>query len=115
MLRSTVHLHPRFSVGEVDDRIFGGFVEHLGRSVYRGIYEPESHFADEHGLRSDVIELIRDLGISTIRYPGGNFASGYHWTNGIGPVDKRPTVRDLAWQSLETNEFGTDEFVQFCQ
>ncbi|MBN9174620.1 MAG: alpha-L-arabinofuranosidase, partial [Microbacterium sp.] len=99
-----------FAVGPIDRRLFGSFVEHLGRCVYDGIYEPGPPRADEDGFRQDVIELVRELGVSTIRYPGGNFVSGYRWEDGVGPREERPRRLDLAWHSIETNEIGLDEF-----
>ena len=110
-----IHLHPSLIIDDVDDRIFGGFIEHLGRCIYKGIYDPESHLANDQGIRNDVVDLIRELGVTVIRYPGGNFASGYHWINGVGPREERVRVRDLAWQSTEPNTFGTDEFINFCR
>ena len=98
-----------FEVGAVCDRLFGSFVEHLGRCVYTGIYEPGHPTADEHGFRRDVIDLVRELGVTTVRYPGGNFVSGYRWEDGVGPKDERPRRLDLAWHSTETNEFGLHE------
>lgn len=112
---TTVHLHTSHVVGDVDPRIFGGFLEHMGRAVYGGIYDPGSPNADEHGCRTDVLETLRGLGLTVIRYPGGNFASGYHWADGVGPAAERPTVRDLAWRCIETNAFGTDEFCALCE
>jgi len=103
-------IDPAFRVGDVDPRLYGSFVEHMGRCVYTGIYEPDHPTADEHGYRSDVIELVRELGVSAIRYPGGNFVSGYRWEDGIGPVQDRPRRLDLAWHSTETNQVGIDEF-----
>ncbi len=103
-------IDPHFSVGPINRRLFGSFVEHLGRCVYDGIYEPGHATADEHGYRNDVIELVRELGVSTIRYPGGNFVSGYRWEDGVGPRDERPRRLDLAWHSTETNQVGLDEF-----
>ena len=97
-------------VAEVDRRVFGAFVEHLGRCVYDGIYEPGHPSADSHGFRLDVVDLVRELGVSTVRYPGGNFVSGYRWEDGVGPRDLRPKRLDLAWHSLETNEIGLHEF-----
>ena len=90
---TTIQLDTRFRVGEVDPRIFGGFLEHLGRAVYQGVYDPESAQADERGFRRDVVAALERLRMTAMRYPGGNFASGYHWTDGIGPRDKRPIVR----------------------
>jgi alpha-L-arabinofuranosidase len=101
------------SIGLIHRRVFGSFVEHLGRCVYDGIYEPGHPSADEHGFREDVIELVRELGATTIRYPGGNFVSGYRWEDGVGPKDQRPVRRDLAWHSTETNEVGLHEFAQW--
>ena len=115
METTTIHLHSAFQVGSVDPRLFGGFLEHMGRAVYEGVYDPASGRADEHGFRSDVLSALRQLNMTTMRYPGGNFASGYHWADGVGPLDKRPTVRELAWQSLETNRFGTDEYILLCR
>ncbi|MDQ4138551.1 MAG: alpha-L-arabinofuranosidase, partial [Actinomycetota bacterium] len=95
--------------------MFGSFLEHLGRCVYDGIYEPTHPTANEDGFRMDVVELVRELGTSTIRYPGGNFVSGYRWEDGIGPRENRPKRLDLAWHSMETNEVGVDEFSRWCQ
>jgi len=114
-LRSSITLDPAFVVGPVRPRTFGSFVEHLGRCVYTGIYEPEHPTADAHGFRQDVIDLTRDLGVTTIRYPGGNFVSAYRWEDGIGPVDQRPRRLDLAWHCTEPNWFGVDEFMRWCE
>jgi alpha-N-arabinofuranosidase len=108
---TTLTLHTQFKIGEVDPRIFGGFLEHMGRAVYEGVYEPNSIHADEMGCRKDVLGALRRLGYTAMRYPGGNYASGFHWMDGVGPKNARPTVRELAWQSIETNQFGTDEFI----
>ena len=110
-----INLHTGFKVGSVDPRIFGGFLEHMGRAVYQGVYDPESPLADADGRRKDVLVALEQLKMTTMRYPGGNFASGYHWQDGIGPRDQRPTVRELAWHSLEPNRFGTEEFIRLCQ
>jgi len=103
-----------FEISEIDERIFGSFAEHMGRCIYGGIYDPESSFADESGFRQDVIDLVDELGITIVRYPGGNFLSGYDWKDGIGPKDKRPSRLDLAWHGLETNQFGLDEFLRWA-
>ncbi|UED86645.1 alpha-N-arabinofuranosidase [Streptomyces profundus] len=108
-------LDPAFSVSPVDERIFGSFVEHLGRCVYEGVYEPGHESADEAGLRTDVLELVRELGVTAIRYPGGNFVSGYKWEDSVGPRDERPRRLDLAWKSTESNRFGLSEFVDFVR
>ena len=106
-------IDPHHSAGAINRRLFGSFVEHLGRCVYDGIYEPGHPTADIDGFREDVKDLVRELGVSAIRYPGGNFVSGYRWEDGIGPREKRPTRLDLAWHSTETNEVGLDEFARW--
>jgi alpha-N-arabinofuranosidase len=103
-------IDPHFVVGPINRRLFGSFVEHLGRCVYDGIYEPGHPDADEDGFRRDVIALVKELGVSTIRYPGGNFVSGYRWEDGVGERSERPRRLDLAWHSVETNQIGLDEF-----
>ncbi len=115
MARTTLFLHAQHRVGAVSPRIFGGFLEHMGRSIYGGVYDPQSRHADADGMREDVIAALRELNLTVVRYPGGNFASGYHWRDGVGPAQQRPTVRELAWQSIEPNEFGTDEFIKLCR
>ncbi|KRK89461.1 alpha-N-arabinofuranosidase [Lentilactobacillus sunkii] len=95
--------------------MWGSFTEQLGRSVYEGIYQPDHPTADEDGFRKDVIEAVKKLNVPLIRYPGGNFVSGYNWEDGIGPKDQRPTKLDLAWRSKETNQFGLHEFMKWCQ
>ena len=101
--------------GEIDRNIYGNFVEHLGRCIYGGLYEPGSPLSDEKGYRRDVLEATRALRTSLVRWPGGNFVSGYHWEDGIGPQAGRPTRIDLAWGFRESNAFGTDEFVEWCR
>jgi alpha-N-arabinofuranosidase len=114
MPTASLVLDPAFTVSPVRRRTFGSFVEHLGRCVYTGIHEPGHPTADADGFRGDVIELTRELGISTVRYPGGNFVSGYRWEDGIGPVEKRPARLDLAWHSTEPNTVGVDEFMRWA-
>lgn len=114
-MKTTLSLHTRFQIGAVDPRIFGGFLEHLGRAVYEGVYQPGHPRADARGFRTDVMDALRPLRMTAMRYPGGNFASGYHWEDGVGPQEGRPRVRDLAWQSLEPNTFGTDEYLALCR
>ncbi len=104
-----------FVVAPLDRRVFGTFVEHLGRCVYGGIYEPGHATADADGFRGDVLSLTRELGVTMVRYPGGNFLSGYNWEDGVGPKDQRPVRLDLAWFSTETNQFGTNEFITWCR
>ena len=109
-----VLLDRNFAIGETDRRLFGAFVEHLGRCVYDGIYEPGHPTADGKGFRGDVLELVRELAPTIMRYPGGNFVSGYNWEDGVGPVEQRPRRLELAWKSTEPNTFGTNEFVDWC-
>lgn len=115
MKKAEIITDKHFLVSEVDKRIYGSFIEHLGRAVYEGIYQPGSPFADEQGLRKDVIELVRELQVPVVRYPGGNFVSGYHWEDGVGPKAERPSKVDLAWQVIETNEFGLNEFATWAK
>jgi alpha-N-arabinofuranosidase len=100
---------------DFDRRVLGSFLEHLGRAVYTGVYEPGSPLADASGFRTDVIREVRDLAVPVVRYPGGNFVSGYNWLDGVGPKADRPTVLERAWNSLETNQFGTNEFIDWCR
>jgi alpha-L-arabinofuranosidase len=103
------------NLGNIDRNIFGGFAEHLGRCIYGGMYEPHSPHADEHGFRKDVMAALKRLNMPVIRYPGGNFVSGYRWQDGIGPKEDRPVRMDLAWHDLEPNSFGTNEFIDYCR
>ncbi|QMV42644.1 arabinosylfuranosidase ArfA [Cohnella cholangitidis] len=102
-----------FNIGKTDDRLFGSFVEHMGSVVYNGIYEPDHPTADENGFRKDVLQLVKDLQLGVIRYPGGNFTSGYNWEDGIGPKESRPTKVEVAWKAIEPNTFGLNEFMQW--
>ncbi|GAA2911538.1 alpha-N-arabinofuranosidase [Streptosporangium fragile] len=104
-------LDPAFRIGSVEPRLFGSFVEHMGRCVHTGVFEPGHPLADADGLRTDVLELTRELGVTLVRYPGGNFVSNYRWEDGVGPVEDRPARLDLAWRSLEDNSFGLNEFM----
>jgi alpha-L-arabinofuranosidase len=101
-------------IGEVDPHLFGNFTEHLGRCIYGGIFDEGSPLSDENGFRKDVLSAVEGLGVTVLRWPGGNFASGYNWVDGIGPRDQRPARRDDAWGALESNRFGTDEFLKYC-
>ena len=103
------------SVADIPPRLFGSFVEHVGRCVYGGIYEPDHPDADEFGFRQDVIDLVKELGVTCVRYPGGNFVSAYNWEDGTGPREQRPVRRDLAWHSTETNEVGIDDFYRWSR
>lgn len=114
-LKSKITLERTYTIGEVDKRMFGSFIEHLGRCIYQGIYEPTHPEADQYGFRKDVAKLIKELDVPIIRYPGGNFVSGYRWEDGIGPIETRPKRLDLAWRTLETNEVGINEFASWCK
>jgi alpha-N-arabinofuranosidase len=114
-MKGKMTVHREFTIGEVDKRIYGSFIEHLGRAVYGGIYEPGHPQADDRGFRKDVLGLVRELDVPIIRYPGGNFVSGYNWEDGVGPVEKRPVRQDLAWMTLEPNTIGTNEFVEWAR
>src|SRR5215467_10164893 len=115
MLNSKIVVDRDFVLSPLDRRVFGTFVEHMGRCVYGGIYEPGHPTADANGFRGDVLALTKELGATIVRYPGGNFLSGYNWEDGVGPKAERPTRLDLAWGSTETNEFGTNEFMTWCK
>ena len=111
---SKIYLERDRKIGSIDPKLFGGFLEHMGRAIYEGIYDPDSVYADETGLRKDVLAALAELQPTIIRYPGGNFLSGYHWMDGVGQLEHRPRRRELAWKSIEPNKFGTNEFLDFC-
>ena len=113
-MKATITAHPRFVVSDIDPRLYGSFIEHLGRAVYTGIYEPGHSTADSDGMRRDVIDLVKELDVPVVRYPGGNFVSAYNWEDGIGPKDERPVRLDLAWHTSESNEVGIHEFADWC-
>ena len=111
----TATVHRDFRISIIDDRIYSAFIEHLGRAIYSGIYEPDHPEADDMGFRKDVLALVRDLKVPTIRYPGGNFVSAYDWKDGIGPRENRPSRLDLAWRTKDSNQIGVNEFAHWCQ
>lgn len=115
MKKAKMTLVSEFKNAKIDERIYGSFIEHLGRAVYGGIYEPGHPLADEDGFRTDVIEEIKKLNVPIVRYPGGNFVSGYNWEDGVGPVELRPKKLELAWGVTEPNLFGTNEFAKWCK
>lgn len=115
MLKASLIADKHFQTGKTDPRIFGSFIEHLGRAVYEGIYQPGSPFADERGFRKDTLGLIKEINVPVIRYPGGNFVSAYNWEDTVGPIDKRPARVELAWQVIENNHFGLNEFMDWCR
>ncbi len=112
---ATAVLDPSFRIGPIDRRLFGSFVEHMGRCVYTGIYEPGHPAADDNGFRTDVLAATTDMGVSLVRYPGGNFVSNYRWEDGVGPREQRPVRLDLAWRQIESNEFGLGEFMAWAR
>ena len=115
MKKATMIMDRDFAIGQVDPRIYGSFIEHLGRAVYGGIYEPGHPTADENGFRQDVIDMVRRLNVPVTRYPGGNFVSGFNWEDSVGPRDQRPQRLDLAWFTTDTNEVGLHEFVDWAK
>ena len=115
MKQAKIILDKDYQISRIDNRIFGSFIEHLGRAVYGGIYEPGHPLADESGFRTDVIDAVKKLGIPIVRYPGGNFVSGFRWEDSVGPVENRPKRLDLAWFTTETNEVGLHEFAHWTQ
>ncbi len=115
MRKARCLINKQYKIAKIDERIYGSFIEHMGRAVYTGIYEPEHPKADKNGFRKDVLDVIRECNVSIIRYPGGNFVSGYDWKDGIGPKEKRPTCLDYAWFSIEDNSFGIDEFADWIK
>ncbi len=114
-MKSEVFVSHHHEIDQVSPLIYGGFLEHMGRCIYEGIYAPKNPLANDQGLRKDVIKALSELHLTNVRYPGGNFVSGYHWMDGVGPLEKRPVIQDRAWKSLEPNLFGTDEFIHLCR
>lgn len=112
--RAQMILEKDYRISEIDPRLYGSFLEHLGRAIYGGIYEPDHPTADEQGFRGDVLALVRDLNVSVVRYPGGNFVSGYNWEDGVGPKEERHCRLDLAWRSIEPNDVGVNEFASWA-
>ena len=110
-----IYLDSRRTIADLDRNLFGSFLEHIGRAIYQGIYDPGSKLSDSDGFRKDVMDEIRKLGVPIIRYPGGNFVSGYNWLDGVGPKQERPRVLDKAWNSMNSNQFGTNEFMSWCK
>jgi len=115
MKKVTCFSDKHYKIGKIDKKLYSSFTEHLGRCIYSGIYEPGHPEADEDGYRKDVMGVIKELNVPLIRYPGGNFVSCYDWKDGIGPKENRPKRMDYAWASIETNEFGIDEFCRWAR
>lgn len=114
-MKSSLIINKNKIISKIDPRLYGSFIEHMGRAVYEGIYDPKHPSANEKGFRTDIIDLIKELNVPLIRYPGGNFVSGYNWEDGIGPVEERPRKLDLAWRTIETNEVGLHEFMEWSK
>ena len=115
MKASKAYTDKHFIISDIDRRIYGSFAEHMGRCIYEGIYQPGNKHADENGIRRDVLDLVKKQGISVVRYPGGNFVSAYHWENTVGPKSERKTMIEPAWRSIDTNEFGLNEFMDWAK
>lgn len=115
MKKAQIIIDKYFLTGKVDKRIFGSFIEQLGRAVYEGIYQEGSPLSDEQGFRKDTLELVRELQVPIVRYPGGNFVSGFKWEDSVGPKNLRPARPELAWGVIENNHFGLDEFVDWAK
>ena len=113
-MKAHVTAHKDFTISKIDDRVYSAFLEHLGRAIYTGIYEPDHLTADKNGMRGDVLKLVKDLNIPFVRYPGGNFVSAYNWEDGIGPKHERPVRLDLAWHTSDSNQVGVHEFSDWC-
>jgi alpha-N-arabinofuranosidase len=116
--QASISLSPKHKLSKINDNIYGGFTEHMGRCIYGGLYDPDNpnkHLIEDNGFRKDVIEAIQELKVPVVRYPGGNFVATYHWIDGVGPREKRPKRPELAWLGVETNQFGTDEFMKWCE
>ena len=114
-MKAKITLHKDRVISQIDDRLYGSFIEHLGRAVYGGIYQPDQKTADDMGFRKDVLDLVKQLNVPIVRYPGGNFVSGYNWEDGTGPKEKRPRKLELAWSTIETNQVGIDEFQEWAK
>ena len=112
---SRIYVDSRRLIAPLDRNLFGSFLEHLGRAIYEGVYDPGSSLSDANGFRTDVMDQVKKLGVPLVRYPGGNFVSGYNWLDGVGPKQDRPMVLDKAWNTLESNQFGTNEFMSWCK
>lgn len=116
--RASISVYPSHKLNKINDNIYGGFTEHMGRCIYGGLYDPDNpnkDLTDENGFRKDVIEAMKELNVPVVRYPGGNFVATYHWLDGVGPRQHRPKRPELAWLGVESNQFGTDEFMKWCE
>lgn len=114
-LRARIKVDTERVIDDIDPKIYGNFVEHLGRCIEGGVFDETSPLSDANGYRRDVLDAAKKLGVSVLRWPGGNFSSNYHWKDGIGPRDKRPPRLEMAWGTVENNRFGTHEFLNYCE
>ena len=114
-MRAKIKINKEDVISKIDNRLFGSFIEHLGRAVYGGIYEKDHETADDCGFRQDVLNAVKELNVPIVRYPGGNFVSGFYWEDSVGDRAKRPHKMDLAWGTIETNEIGIDEFQEWAK
>ena len=115
MKKAQIIIDRDFVIGAIDKRVYGSFIEHLGRAVYDGIYQPDSEFSDEQGFRKDTLTLVKELNVPIVRYPGGNFVSSFYWEDSVGPKETRPSRVDLAWKVIESNQFGLNEFCDWSK
>lgn len=116
--QATISVYPSHKLSKINKNIYGGFTEHIGRCIYGGLYDPDNPNKDlieENGFRTDVIKALKELQVPVVRYPGGNFCATYHWLDGVGPRESRPRRPELAWLGVESNAFGTDEFMKWCE
>ena len=116
--QARISIYPSRKLNKINPNIYGGFTEHMGRCIYGGLYDPSNpnkDLVDENGFRRDVIDAMKELQIPVVRYPGGNFVATYHWLDGVGPREQRPRRPELAWLGVESNQFGTDEFMKWCE
>lgn len=116
--QASIAVYPSHKLSKVNDNIYAGFTEHMGRCIYGGLYDPDNpnkDLIDENGFRKDVIDSFKELNVPVVRYPGGNFCATYHWMDGVGPRESRPKRPELAWVGIESNQFGTDEFMKWCE
>lgn len=110
-----ITVNPSRKIGNINNNIYGHFTEHAFRHIYGGMFDPDSELSTELGLRKDVIEILKEVKVPVLRYPGGNFVSNYHWEDGIGPKNTRKKRYEYAWGTVEDNQFGTNEFIQLCR
>ncbi len=114
-LKARVKIDTERVIGDIDPKLYGNFIEHLGRCIDGGIFEEGHKLSDANGFRRDVLEGTKKLNVTLLRWPGGNFSSNYRWRDGIGPRDSRPRRLEMAWGTVETNRFGTHEFLQYSE